>query len=197
VLVSESKLKPIVFLAFANKYVGQDGYLRELGKENDQIREALEPISENYEVLERATATFENIKKEFFKFKDRIAIFYYGGHATSDELMLESSEGQTLEAANAAGIAQFLAQPRDDLKLVFLNACSTQAHVQALHDAKIPAVIATMRPVIATMRPVNDAMARSFAQTFYQGLSAGLSVRTAFLKAQAAIKVGSADQTRQ
>jgi CHAT domain len=190
VLVSESKLKPIVFLAFANKYVGQDGYLRELGKENDQIREALEPISENYEVLERATATFENIKKEFFKFKDRIAIFHYGGHATSDELMLESSEGQTLEAANAAGIAQFLAQPRDDLKLVFLNACSTQAHVQALHDAKIPAVI-------ATMRPVNDAMARSFAQTFYQGLSAGLSVRTAFLKAQAAIKVGSADQTRQ
>jgi WD40 repeat protein len=187
--VSESKLKPIVFLAFANKYVGQDGYLRELGKENDQIREALEPVLNDYEILERATATFENIKKEFFKFKDRIAIFHYGGHATSDELMLESSEGQTLEAANAAGIAQFLAQPRDDLKLVFLNACSTQAHVQALHDARIPAVI-------ATMRPVNDALARSFAQTFYQGLSAGLSVRTAFLKAQAAIQVGSADQTR-
>jgi WD40 repeat protein len=189
VLLSTTNRKPIIFLTFANAHEGQPGFLRNLAEENRQICAALEPAREICEPLERANATFEDIKKAFLESNDRIAVFHYGGHASSYQLLLEASMGGTLEAANASGIAQFLAQ-RNGLKLVFLNGCSTQAHVEELQRAGIPAVI-------ATLRPVDDTMARNFAQTFYQSLAVGSSVRAAFLDAQAAIQVGAPGETRK
>jgi WD40 repeat protein len=75
---------------------------------------------------------------------------------------------------------------RVNLKLVFLNGCSTRPQVQSLLDAGVPVVI-------ATARPIKDKLARQFAVAFYEALTAGgeaapaggRSLRAAFEAAQA------------
>jgi WD40 repeat protein len=181
--VSEANLKPIIFLAFANAPAGEAGYLRNLAEEKRQIQKALAQASEVCEVIALVDATFEDIKNVFLESNDRIAIFHFAGHASQNQLMLEANDG-SLEAANASGFAAFLAQ-RDDLRLVFLNGCSTQAQVEDLHRAGVPAVI-------ATTQEIDDSLARLFAQSFYESLATGMgsSLREAFLDAQATIAAG-------
>lgn len=161
--------KPVILLAFANSHEGQRGFLRGLAKEQSEIEEALEAASQVCDLQVRSNATLEDIVDSFLKHRDRVAILHYAGQANSYQLLLETDAG-ALEAANAAGISQFLAQRRG-LKLVFLNGCSTQSQVDDLHRAGVPAVI-------ATTRPVDDTQALNFAQTFYKALSTGSSVRS-------------------
>ena len=119
--------KPVILLAFANSHEGQNGFLRNLDKEQSEIEDALETASQVCDLQVRSNATLENIVDSFLKHQNRIAIFHYAGHANSYQLLLETDAG-ALAAANAAGISQFLAQRRG-LKLVFLNGCSTQSQV--------------------------------------------------------------------
>jgi hypothetical protein len=45
-------------------------------------------------VVERSNTTVKNILDVFQEYQDRIAIFHYGGHAGSYELLLESLTGE-------------------------------------------------------------------------------------------------------
>ena len=85
----------------------------------------------------RTNSTAGDIFKVFQdpKYRNRIAIFHYGGHANGYQLLLESASGQSA-AADAGGLAAFLAQ-QQGLQLVFLNGCSTQQQTQGLLDANI------------------------------------------------------------
>jgi WD40 repeat protein len=64
---------------------------------------------------------------------------------------------------------------------VVLNACATQAHVDALRDAGVGAVI-------ATSRTVEDAIAHQFAVLLYQGLSSGAGIKRAYDEATAGVR---------
>jgi hypothetical protein len=85
-------MKPLIFLAFANDKVDNARYLRNLPLELDGIRKALQPaVREGLcEVIERANVTIEQIFDVFQTYKDRIAIFHYGGHADGYQLLLET-----------------------------------------------------------------------------------------------------------
>jgi hypothetical protein len=76
-------------------------------------------------------------------------------------LLVETADGRAI-AANAGGLARFLAQQRG-LQLIFLNACATEGQVMDLLDVGVPAVI-------ATDQAVEDATATAFAARFYKGL---------------------------
>jgi WD40 repeat protein len=183
--------KPIIFLAFANDRDDGVKYLRNLPEELRQVRAALEKAKSAglCDLVERANATTKDILDVFQnpEYRNRIAIFHYGGHANGYELLLESSEGKT-QLAHAGGLAAFLGQ-QQGLQLVFLNGCSTQQQVQALLQANVPAVI-------ATSQAIDDAVAATFATRFYQGLAGGASMRTAYNEAAATVRTAKGDNLR-
>ena len=183
--------KPVIFLAFANDRDDTVGYLRNLPDEARRVRDVLTSAEQAglCDVEVRSNCTAADIFKVFQdpRFRNRIAIFHYGGHANGYQLLLESATGQAA-AADAGGLATFLAE-QQGLQLVFLNGCSTQQQTQDLLDANISAVI-------STSQSINDAVATDFACQFYQGLSGGATVSTAFNEAAAAARTAKGGDTR-
>jgi hypothetical protein len=176
--------RPVIFLAFANEQGGEghQGYLRKLPEEVRHLEGILERAEAKglCELVVKTNATLEQILAVFqsSEYRDRVAIFHYGGHASGTGLYLEASEGGAREAS-AEGLAEFLGQ-QDGLELVFLNGCSTQSQARGLLDANVSAVI-------ATSQAIDDAVATAFAGHFYSGLSGGASLRVAFNEAESAV----------
>lgn len=160
--------KPVVFLAFAND---KDAYLENLEREEDSIYQKLQPLIdlEAIQVYSRGRTTIEDIYQQFNRFRKKIVIFHYGGHAGSTTLHLK---GKT---AQAKGLAELLANQKN-LKLVFLNGCSTKEQVEYLLHLGVPAVI-------ATSVPINDKKATDFAIQFYQSLVSGATLKESFEEA--------------
>src|SRR5688572_281287 len=111
--MSETAKKPVILLAFANDRDEAVRYLRNLPNEARRLRAVLEPAEQaglcEVEVLSNSTAG--DIFKVFQnpRFRNRIAIFHYGGHASGDQLLLETEAGKTA-AADAGGFRAFLGQ---------------------------------------------------------------------------------------
>ncbi len=121
-------------------------------------------------------------------YRDRIAIFHYGGHAESYSLLLESASGGKA-SAHSEGLVAFLAKQKS-LKLVFLNGCSSQKQSEDLITAGLPAVI-------GTSQSINDGIATSLSTRFYKGMSAGMTVERAWTDAVDQIKTeNGADNTK-
>ncbi|MCB9232705.1 MAG: AAA family ATPase [Bacteroidia bacterium] len=176
--------KPVIFLAFANDKVDNAAYLRNLPKEMESLRNALgKGVSAGLcEVVERSSATIDQLLDVFQDplYKDRIAIFHYGGHANGFQLLLESLDGQ-VAIAHAEGFVPFLARQKG-LKLVFLNGCSSQQQAQDMIRAGIPAVI-------GTSQSIDDGIATSLSARFYNGISAGLGINQAWEEAVDQVKI--------
>jgi WD40 repeat protein len=177
------KQKPVIFLSFANDRVDDAAYLRNLPKELRGIREELEEAKNEglCEVVERSNASIEDILDIFQDdtYKNRIAIFHYGGHASGYQLLLESLAGGHAPA-HREGLAAFLAR-QEGLKFVFLNGCSTQQHALELTQAGITAVV-------GTSQSINDEVATNLAIRFYKGIANGASLEKAWLDAEDYIK---------
>lgn len=180
--MADEPKKPVIFLAFANDHDDTVGYLRNLPDEARRLHAVLEAADRLCEVVVRSNSTASDIFKVFQnpKYRNRVAIFHYSGHANGYQLLLESPEGKAV-VADAGGLAAFLAQ-QQGLQLVFLNGCSTQQQTQELHDANVSAVI-------STSRAIDDKVATDFADLFYQGLAGGANLLTAYNEASAAIKM--------
>lgn len=157
--------RPVILLAFANQ---QDAYLASLKKESDLINEILGVHHDKgaIEIYREESAGVDNIVKAINRFKDRIVVFHYAGHADGERLYFEDSAGQ------AAGIAELLGQ-LPNLRLVFLNGCSTLPQVEKLLACGVKAVI-------ATAVPINDEKAVIFAENFYRAFSNKNDIDAAF-----------------
>ena len=156
--------RPVVFLAFADARSDLSSLKVEGWSLKDQFDE-LKQRGVIADVVVEEKASLERIYSVFQKYRDRIALFHFGGHADGDRLLLQSAFEP--RPAYAEGLATLLGQQRG-LKLVFLNGCSTRPQVKRLLDAGAPAVI-------ATARPIDDAVATEFAVAFYQALTTGYS----------------------
>ncbi len=152
---------PVVLLAFANAR----GDLHTLRDEQRELQELFETLQQSghCRVVFRPDITLEQLFKALQEDRERLVLFHYGGHAREDRLMFDSGTGES--PAFAGGLATLLGQCRG-LKVVFLNGCSTGPQVKALLDARVPAVI-------ATARPIRDAVARDLAVAFYKALTTG------------------------
>ncbi len=183
--------RPVIVLAFANDRSEGGSYLRNLPEEARRLRNALEPAERAglCEIVVRQNATAADVLDALqdARYRDRAAVFHYGGHAEGFGLLLESARGDPV-VASAGGLAAFLGDRRG-LRLVFLNGCSTGPQVEGLLEAGAPAVI-------ATSCAIEDAMATEFSGRFYTALSAGATVRTAFHEASSAVRLATAGRTR-
>lgn len=167
---------PVILLAFANdKRNAGAGYLRGLTTERNAIRDALRKAEENglCQVHIEPDATVDRIFDIFQdkEYRDRIALFHYGGHAESYSLLLETASGEKA-TAHSEGLVSFLAKQKS-LKLVFLNGCSSQKQSEDLVAAGLPAVI-------GTSQVIDDNIATGLATRFYKGLSSGMTIERAW-----------------
>lgn len=174
---------PVIFLAFANER--HDGrFLDKLPLELARLREALEPSVEAglCELVVMPNATVEDIFDTFQKarYKDRVAVFHYAGHADGYQLLLETRDGRNV-SAHGAGVVSFLGK-QQGLKLVFLNGCSTQQQAQEMIEAGIPAVIGTATSIA-------DDVALTLAERFYKSLGQGASLTRSWREAEDEVKM--------
>lgn len=178
--MKEHATTPVIFLAFANDQERGNRYLRLLNAEANNLRDLWETADTSFEVVVRQGAGIPGILNTFQdpKYRHRIAIFHFGGHANSYKLLLESAAGKP-EAADAGGLAGFLAQ-QHGLQLVFLNGCETGGQAQGLLDAGVKAVI-------ATDQKIRDDVAVDFALRFYNGLVSNQPLQATFAEAEAAM----------
>lgn len=181
---------PVILLVYANDRIDPARHLRNLSEEIGQIRDALRPAEDAglCEVVIEANAGAERILTVFqdARYRNRIAVFHYAGHADGFGLLTEGARGAV--GAHAAGLAAFLGEQRG-LELVFLNGCSTAPQLQGLLDAGCPAVI-------ATARAVDDQVAMDFASHFYRGLAGGANLESAFDTAAGATRTRHGDSPR-
>ena len=116
------------------------------------------------------SASVDELFEALVRFKDRVAIFHYGGHADGTMLQLEGGAG------HANGIAGLLGE-QANLKLVFLNGCATRPQVEQLLAVGVKAVI-------ATSVPIRDDKATAFSVRFYEALANRRTIAQAFALAQ-------------
>ncbi len=177
--MNEPSQKPVIFLAFAND---REKYLYELAKERDGIRDALQGVEEAglCQVIYEPDATIDRIRQTFQKYRDRVVIFHYGGHADDYELLLKSTQGGSA-VAHSGGLVPLLVNQKNGLKLVFINGCSSKPQALDLSDAGIPAVI-------YTLQPIDDAVATSLSIGFYEGIASGASIERAWTETVATVQ---------
>ena len=123
---------PVIFLAFSNDRGNESRFLRNLPEEERYLREALEPAIEAglCELVVRSNTRPGELLDVFQKYRGRIAVFHFGGHAGGFQLFMEDAQGNP-ELAHAEGLAEFLGT-QDGLQFVFLNGCSTQTRWRGL-----------------------------------------------------------------
>ena len=108
-------------------------------------------------------------------------ILHFSGHATREDGLVLRAEGRQKATLGGAVLAQYLKD--SGIRLVLLNACCSEALLEALSDV-VPAVI-------GATRDVRDVVARQFTGDFYGALNEGATVRVAFEAALAKGKKGS------
>lgn len=170
--------QPVLFLAFANV---NDNHLPLLDQERKDITQHLLPLESQQfiQLITESSATINDIATYLAGVKDRLVVFHYAGHAEHQHLILSD------QAADGAGLADMLALQKN-LKLVFLNGCSTRDQVAQLLEKGVKAVI-------ATSVPIGDKAAQAFSATFYQALATQHTLKEAFDMSAAKHKMASGE----
>lgn len=159
---------PHFLFAYANDFQDRSRYLRGLSAERQAISKAIEMPKKMglCQTVEVYDATVERIVDAFQAHEGEIALFHFGGHAGSFDLLLQDQQ------VGGEGLISFLGS-RNGLQVVFLNGCHSRPLAESLIVAGVPIVIGTEEAII-------DAVATKLAKRFYQGLGVGLSVQRAF-----------------
>ncbi|MEM6807235.1 MAG: CHAT domain-containing protein [Bacteroidota bacterium] len=172
--------KAVIFLTFANDHKGQ--FLEALRPEQDGINYELIPVQNEKRgiVYNSSASSSEGILKDLNGFSRQIAIFHFSGHSDGKNLRLESNApGQIyLDGDNLTQL--LIGEAKENLKLVFLNACLTKGMLPAFQKIGVPIVI-------ATSAKIPDEKAKKFAIAFYRSLVSGNTVETAFIQGKTLI----------
>ena len=148
---------PVFLLAFA---YDQSQALPEVVNELKTIQKLLSQTGGNAETVWQATS--DDLEGYFDTQRNDLRLFHYSGHAGPDGLQL-NRDGEASRIAFGGGIAKQAGWVKD-LRLVFLNGCSTRDQAQVFLDQGAAAVIATTKPLI-------DTYAVDFARRFYQSFT--------------------------
>lgn len=107
------------------------------------------------------------------------AIIHFSGHGThTNELVLQNPDG-TAKFVSKEAIVQTMMVSSDNIRLVFFNTCFSYGQAEA--------VVENVEAAIGMTDSVGDEAARIFSAQFYSAIGFGLSIKTAFQQAKAAI----------
>lgn len=159
----------------------RDRPLPDLRREDEGIDRLLDPRASrnHFQKIRESFATTESVAGKLLTYADSLALFHFSGHAGSTILQLEDTQ------ARGVGIAQLLGRC-PNLRLVFLNGCSTLQHIKLLQAQGVKAA------VIATSTPIEDDVAVRFSLAFYRALVNQYSVEQALDTARLELQVSTA-----
>ena len=155
----------VIYIAFANDEIN---FLEELVKEEQAIRNEFVELEREGRVKLKVSkkVRVDDFFEVFRSYQKEIRIFHFGGHADQNKLYFDN------ESANGEGIARRI-YLLENLKLVFLNGCSTKGHVVRLLELGV-------KVVIATSAAIEDGTAYSFAKNFYSCIASNLTIEESF-----------------
>ena len=111
--------------------------------------------------------------------RHRPAIVQFSGHGVTDgSLMLVDANGVP-KAVTPEALEALFSVMKDDVRIVFLNACYSQIQAEAIHR--------NIDYVIGMRAAVGDITARVFAAAFYRALGFGCTVQRSFEEARTAV----------
>lgn len=169
--------KPWIWLTSANDIHNPQRNLPSVGEEIHRLAELLGG-SELCEIHQHYFVEIEAFLSIHYQKGDRFRIFHFAGHGNERGLELAKHNGKN-NMAFAKGLAHILSNDaQKQLRLVFLNACATEAQIKIFHQAGIPIVIATTKPVV-------DEVAKAFAIGFYTALKNDQTIAASFVQAEA------------
>ncbi|OJJ19950.1 hypothetical protein BKI52_15850 [marine bacterium AO1-C] len=165
--MKHQKKLPVIFTAFANPKDDLGNLILEQNGIQDVFsRLCAEGIIQAH--LVRTSTDLNAYFRFLITWQNQISIFHFGGHANSQKL-----EFQDVPSFFAPLAKELVQRNKESLKLVFLNGCTTRAHVQTLFDLGLGAVI-------ATTNSIPDRLASSFAIHFYENLAQGDQLKQAY-----------------
>lgn len=154
----------VALILFSNDL---DQFLPAVEKERKAIEEALEHFHDTnrLQVIARSAVSIEEVFRLFNRYKGRISLFHFAGHAEGKGLQFNTNF-QEEEMGQAVGLADLFRREVENgkLQLVFLNGCSTESQLDGLQAAGVPSVI-------STKHPIDDDKALHLARQFYQNLA--------------------------
>lgn len=154
---------PTVLIFTAND---QNGSLTTLSVEGKTIQRTLNSTTgRTFETVLVPDATIDDVIQEFNVPDREIEILHYAGHAGDQAWKFKDD---LVEANNLAAKIK----ARRTVKLVFLNGCATIDQVDFFHEAGVPFIV-------ATSKPVEDENATWLATQFYQYLTLKRSLKKA------------------
>ncbi|MFC5409084.1 hypothetical protein ACFPMF_07195 [Larkinella bovis] len=167
-----------LLFCFAND---RDHPLPSLRDEDDGIDRLLDLRSSkgHFQKVRESFATTDSVAGKLLTYQNTLSLFHFSGHAGRTVLQLEDT------VARGAGMAQLLGRC-PNLRLIFLNGCSTLEHIRLLAAQNVRAAI------IATSTPIEDKAASAFALTFYRALVNQHSVEEALEMARLTLQVSEA-----
>lgn len=174
--------KPVIFLTFANDRDNPTQFLKQLEPEREALQSTLYAYAEKGWGHARTSSADPKVLVPNLIDSPNLVVFHYSGHADGEQLFFEGMEGEAI-SFDGSSLLGVLEQAKENLMLVFLNACATEDHVKRLQQLGIPAII-------ATSRVINDDLALQFSQTFYHSMVAGNTLNAAFKNAKAVVDPG-------
>jgi hypothetical protein len=158
------KNPPIALILFSNDL---DAFLPNVEKERKLIEEALEHYDDTnrLKVITRSSVSVEEVFRLFSRYKGRISLFHFAGHAGGKGLQFNKNFEDN-EMGQAVGLADLFKREVEEgiLQFVFLNGCSTNPQLELLKEAGVPSVI-------STRHPIDDEKAVQLAGQFYRSLA--------------------------
>lgn len=106
-------------------------------------------------------------------------IVHFSGHGSDqDEIVFQNEQGNS-KVVSLTAIVQMMKASSDRIRLVFFNACYSQAQAEAVVDY--------VEAAIGMNDSIGDDAARVFSSQFYSAIGFGKSVQTAFEQGKAAL----------
>lgn len=135
----------------------------------DEMRELLNSLrGQDVELIPLPAAQREDL--EVAVTANDVDVLHFSGHATASEgIILRDEDG--MEVSMSGSELRQLIQNKD-IKLAFLNACSTEETANAIKD--------DVGAVIGTTNPLDDRAARKMTKVFYSELGTGHTIDEAF-----------------
>ncbi|MEL6846557.1 MAG: CHAT domain-containing protein, partial [Bacteroidota bacterium] len=165
--------KAHIFFAFANAPADPRRFLSNLEEEKNRLLSIMLLQKHTLGLLDMdhlTGTTSELLYSHLTKFGHKLSILHYSGHA--DQLHIELEDANH----NIDQLCSLIGKYRN-IKLVFLNGCSTKGMVKRLLAKGVKAVI-------ATSDKIEDLSATQFSIAFYESLTEkGTSLKAAFNQA--------------
>jgi len=170
---------PYILSIFSNPPDSSPDHLKYLEEEKNILKALIKEANKQEEfniqhyVLEDRLdndLSIQTIAEDIYDLKKKYTVIHYSGHADRAMLSLQK------EALRSENFIRFISEC-EKLKIVVLNACSTEGFVKKMLENT------NVRAVIATDKPVGDEKAKRFSKEFYKRLTTNEYLTDSFLNA--------------